>query len=108
MRPKTGEVVWYYQFTPNDAYDYDACWELILADLNVQGRPRKVAMQLNRNGFLYVLDRTNGTLISAKAYGKVNWASQVDLKTARPVQPEIPKSLPYATPPNHAPSHPPA
>jgi len=41
MRPKTGEVVWYYQFTPNDAYDYDACWELILADLNVQGRPRQ-------------------------------------------------------------------
>src|SRR5437763_1145882 len=92
MRPKTGEVVWYYQFTPNDAYDYDACWELILADLEVQGRPRKVAMQLNRNGFLYVLDRTNGALISAKPYGKVNWASHVDLKTGRPVETDIAKS----------------
>jgi alcohol dehydrogenase (cytochrome c) len=104
MRPKTGEVVWYYQFTPNDAYDYDACWELILADLNVQGRLRKVAMQLNRNGFLYVLDRTNGALISAKAYGKVNWASQVDLKTGRPVETEIAKSIREAKATEHWPS----
>src|SRR5712664_2394573 len=104
MRPKTGEVVWYYQFTPNDAYDYDACWELILADLNVQGRPRKVAMQLNRNGFLYVLDRTNGALISAKAYGKVNWASQVDPKTGRPVETEIAKSIRDAKTTEHWPS----
>ena len=66
MRPKTGEIVWHYQFTPNDAYDYDACWELILADIDVDGAKRKVLMQLNRNGFLYVLDRTNGKLISAK------------------------------------------
>src|SRR6266540_2110351 len=104
MRPKTGEVVWHYQFTPNDAYDYDACWELILADLNVQGRPRKVAMQLNRNGFLYVLDRTNGQLISAKAYGKVNWASHVDMKTGRPVETEIAKSIRDAKATEHWPS----
>src|SRR5881296_2183188 len=104
MRPRTGEVAWYYQFTPNDAYDYDACWELILADLNVQGRPRKVAMQLNRNGFLYVLDRTNGALISAKAYGKVNWASHVDMKTGRPVETEIAKSIREAKATEHWPS----
>ncbi len=91
MRPKTGEVVWYYQFTPNDAYDYDACWELILADLSVQGRPRKVAMQLNRNGFLYVLDR-------------VNWASHVDMKTGRPVETEIAKSIRDAKATEHWPS----
>jgi alcohol dehydrogenase (cytochrome c) len=93
LRPRTGEIVWHYQFTPNDAYDYDACWELILAELKVGGRMRKVAMQLNRNGFLYVLDRTNGELISAKAYEKVNWASHVDLKTGRPVETDIAKSI---------------
>jgi len=93
MRPKTGEIVWHYQFTPNDAYDYDACWELMLAELKVAGKPRKVVMQLNRNGFLYVLDRTNGQLISAKPYEKVNWASQIDLKTGRPVETEIAKSI---------------
>jgi alcohol dehydrogenase (cytochrome c) len=93
MRPKTGEIVWHYQFTPNDAYDYDACWELMLAELKVAGKPRKVLMQLNRNGFLYVLDRTNGQLISAKPYEKVNWASQIDLKTGRPVETDIAKSI---------------
>ena len=98
MRPKTGEIVWHYQFTPNDAYDYDACWELILADLNVQGRSRKVLMQLNRNGFVYVLDRASGELISAKAYEKVNWASHVDPQTGRPVETETAKSIRAAKP----------
>ncbi|HET7365076.1 MAG TPA: PQQ-dependent dehydrogenase, methanol/ethanol family [Burkholderiales bacterium] len=93
MRPKTGEIVWHYQFTPNDAYDYDACWELILAELKVAGKPRRVVMQLNRNGFLYVLDRTNGQLISAKPYEKVNWASHIDMKTGRPVETDIAKSI---------------
>jgi len=93
MRPKTGEIVWHYQFTPNDAYDYDACWELILAELKVAGKPRKVVMQLNRNGFLYVLDRTNGQLISAKPYEKVNWATHIDMKTGRPVETDIAKSI---------------
>lgn len=68
MRPKTGEVIWHYQFTPNDVFDWDAVWEIILADIPVNGQMRKVAMQMNRNGFLYVLDRTNGELLSAKAY----------------------------------------
>jgi alcohol dehydrogenase (cytochrome c) len=93
LRPRTGEIAWHYQFTPNDAYDYDACWELIVADLDVQGKKRKAVMQLNRNGFLYVLDRTNGALISAKPFEKVNWASHVDMKTGRPVETEIAKSI---------------
>ncbi|TMG81757.1 MAG: PQQ-dependent dehydrogenase, methanol/ethanol family [Betaproteobacteria bacterium] len=93
MRPKTGEIVWHYQFTPNDAYDYDACWELILAELKIGGKARKVAMQLNRNGFLYVFDRATGELLSAKAYEKVNWASHVDMKSGRPVETEIAKSI---------------
>ena len=67
MRPKTGEIVWHYQFTPNDVYDYDANWEMILADMNVDGQTRKVLMQLNRNGFLYVIDRTNGQLAFRQA-----------------------------------------
>ena len=59
IRPKTGQIVWHYQFTPNEAYDYDACWELILADKTIDGKKRKVVMQMNRNGFLYVLDRAS-------------------------------------------------
>src|SRR5689334_9781513 len=104
LRPKTGEIVWHYQFTPNDAYDYDACWELILAELKVAGKPRKVVMQLNRNGFLYVLDRTSGDLLSAKAYEKVNWASAVDMKTGRPIETEIAKSIRDMKPTEHWPS----
>src|SRR5437870_5755227 len=93
LRPKTGEIAWHYQFTPNDPYDFDACWEPILAALKVAGKLRKVVMQLNRNGFLYVLDRASGELLSAKAYEKVNWASHVDLKTGRPVETDIAKSI---------------
>jgi len=93
MRPKTGEVVWYYQFTPNDMYDWDANWELILGDINIDGIKRKVVMQLNRNGFLYVLDRTNGKLLSAKPFAKVNWATHVDMTTGRPVEADVSKRV---------------
>ncbi|OLC17022.1 MAG: quinonprotein alcohol dehydrogenase [Candidatus Rokubacteria bacterium 13_1_40CM_69_27] len=93
LKPKTGEIAWHYQFTPNDAYDYDASWELILGDVKVDGVARKVAMQLNRNGFLYVLDRTNGKLLSAKPYEKVNWAERVDMATGRPVESEVARRL---------------
>lgn len=93
LRPKTGEIVWYYQFTPNDMFDYDACWEPILADIRVDSQQRKVVMQLNRNGFLYVLDRANGKLLSAKPFEKVNWATGIDMKTGRPVESEIAKKV---------------
>ena len=93
MRPKTGEIVWHYQFTPNDAYDYDACWELIIADKDIGGTKRKVIMQLNRNGFLYVIDRTNGQLLAANPFAKVNWASHIDKETGRPVETEVAKKL---------------
>src|SRR3954462_8606150 len=93
VRPKTGEVAWHYQFTPNDVFDWDAVWEIILADIPVNGQVRKVAMQMNRNGFLYVLDRTNGQLLSAKPYGKVTWATHVDMATGRPVESEQAKKL---------------
>jgi alcohol dehydrogenase (cytochrome c) len=93
IKPKTGEIVWHYQFTPGDMYDYDGAWEIILAELDVAGVRRKVAMQLNRNGFLYVLDRTNGHLISAKPFERVNWASGIDIETGRPVESELAQRL---------------
>ena len=104
IRPTTGETVWYYQFTPNDAYDYDACWELINADIDVGGQKRKVIMQLNRNGFLYVIDRTNGKLLVANAFEKVNWASHVDKETGRPVETDIAKSIRAGMATEHWPS----
>ena len=93
FRPKTGEIIWYYQFTPNETYDFDATWEPILADIKVGGEVRKVVMQLNRNGFLYVLDRANGKLISAKPFEKENWATSIDMNTGRPVESETAKQL---------------
>jgi alcohol dehydrogenase (cytochrome c) len=68
-------------------------WEVILADINVDGKMRKVAMQMNRNGFLYVLDRATGELLSAKPFTQVNWATHVDMKTGRPVESEVSKRL---------------
>ena len=85
--------MWHYQFVPNDAFDWDSLWELILADINFEGQKRKVVMQMNRNGFLYVIDRTNGQLLSAKPFGKVNWATHVDMATGRPVESELSKKL---------------
>jgi alcohol dehydrogenase (cytochrome c) len=89
IRPKTGELVCYYQYTPNDVYDVDATDEQILADLRVGGQPRKVMIQTNKNGFLYVLDRTNCKLIAAHPYVKVNWASKIDMQTGRPVLSDV-------------------
>jgi len=89
IRPKTGEVACYYQYTPNDVYDVDATDENVLADLQVNGQPRKVMIQTNKNGFLYVLDRTNCKLIAAHPFVKVNWASQIDMVTGRPVLTDV-------------------
>ena len=89
IRPKTGEIACYYQFTPNDVYDVDGTDELLLADLQINGRPRKVMIQANKNGFLYVLDRTNCALIAAHPLVKVNWASNIDLETGRPVLTDV-------------------
>jgi alcohol dehydrogenase (cytochrome c) len=90
IRPKTGEVVWHYQFSPGDAYDYDAAAEMVLADIDVGGKPTKALLNANRNGFFYVLDRTNGKLLAANQYGKkVTWASGIDMATGRPIDTEI-------------------
>ena len=75
IRPKTGEIVCYYQYTPNDVYDVDGTDEHVLADMQVGGQPRKVMIQANKNGFMYVLDRTNCKLIAAHPFVRVNWAT---------------------------------
>ncbi|HYT15770.1 MAG TPA: PQQ-dependent dehydrogenase, methanol/ethanol family [Burkholderiales bacterium] len=93
FRPKTGEMVWHYQWTPAETYDFDGNNENVLADIMVDGVKRKVLMHADRNGFLYTLDRTNGRLIAANAYVKVNWAERIDLTTARPVETEVAKRL---------------
>jgi alcohol dehydrogenase (cytochrome c) len=85
IRPKTGAIVWHYQFTPNDVYDADGSNENVIADLRVNGEMRKVIMNANKNGFFYVIDRTNGKLIAAHPLTRVTWATHVDLKTGRPV-----------------------
>jgi quinohemoprotein ethanol dehydrogenase len=86
LKMETGEYVWHYQEDPADAWDFDADEDIILADLVIDGRARKVLMQAPKNGFFYLLDRTNGKLISAKPYTFVNWANGVDLTTGRPVE----------------------
>ena len=85
IRPKTGELVWYYQFLPNDSFDFDGTAENIVADIQAESKPRKVLLNVNKNGFVYVIDRTNGTLIAAHPFVNQNWAKYIDLKTGRPV-----------------------
>jgi quinohemoprotein ethanol dehydrogenase len=82
----TGKYAWHYQTTPDDTWDFDATQHLMLADLKIDGRLRKVVMQANKNGFFYVLDRANGQLISAKAFVPMTWASGMDAKTGRPIE----------------------
>jgi alcohol dehydrogenase (cytochrome c) len=85
LKPQTGKVVWYYQTTPNDPFDYDGVNELVQADLTINGATRKVVMQANRNGFLYVLERATGKLLAAHKFVKVTWADGIDMETGRPV-----------------------
>ena len=85
LRPDTGEYVWHYQETPGDNWDYTAVQDLILADLPIDGKTRKVVLHAPKNGFFYVIDRTNGQFISAKNFVDVNWATGYD-KDGRPIE----------------------
>jgi PQQ-dependent dehydrogenase (methanol/ethanol family) len=86
----TGELKWHYQMVPGDQWDYDSVQQMILADLNINGRTRKVIMQANKNGFFYVLDRITGEFISAQPFSRVTWAKGIDQKTGRPmINPEV-------------------
>ncbi len=86
LRPDTGKLVWHYQTTPGDMWDYTATQDIVLADLTIAGKPRKVLMQAPKNGFFYVIDRATGVPISAEKFATVNWAQRVDKKTWRPVE----------------------
>ena len=81
----TGRLVWHYQTTPHDQWDYDAVQKLVFAELPIDGKPRSVVMQASKNGYFYVLDRKTGELLSAEAYTYVNWSKGIDLKTGRPI-----------------------
>ena len=86
----TGELKWHYQMVPGDQWDYDSVQQMILADLNINGKTRKVIMQANKNGFFYVLDRVTGEFISAQPFSRVTWAKGIDQKTGRPIiNPEV-------------------
>src|ERR1700694_335530 len=82
----TGEAEWVYQMTPFDQWDYDGVNEVVLVDLEVDGKMHKSLVHFDRNGFAYVLDRTDGTLLRAHKYVTTNWAEKVDMKPGRPVK----------------------
>ncbi len=84
--PDDGVIQWHYQTTPGDTWDFTATQHMILADFTIEGETRKVIMQAPKNGFFYVLDRTDGTLVSAEKYVTVTWADRVDPETGRPVE----------------------
>ena len=85
--PDTGLAQWAYQMTPWDAWDYDGINEHVLLDLTIAGRDVKALVHFDRNGFAYVLDRTDGTLLSAEKFVEAtNWAERIDLESGRPVE----------------------
>lgn len=86
LDPDTGKLKWYFQFTPHDLFDYDATETAVLVDTEYQGRPRKLVVEANRNGFLYVLDRVDGKFLSAVRFAeKMNWAEKID-SGGRPIR----------------------
>jgi PQQ-dependent dehydrogenase (methanol/ethanol family) len=95
---ETGKLRWHFQFTPHDLHDWDAEEPPVLVDAIFQGRPRKLLLHADRNGFFYVLDRTNGELLLAKAFAKkVTWASGIDAK-GRPIELPGNEPTPEGTP----------
>ena len=82
-RPDTGEAIWFYQTSPHDLFDHDGVNELVLADLNIAGSTRKIALRADRNGLLYTLDRRSGEVLSAAPFGYVNSNRGIDMKSGR-------------------------
>jgi quinohemoprotein ethanol dehydrogenase len=85
VKPDTGELKWYFQPVPGDSWDYDSVQQLLLADLTIKGRPRKVLMQANKDGFYYVIDRLTGQFISGEPFARVTWAKGLNEATGRPI-----------------------
>jgi alcohol dehydrogenase (cytochrome c) len=93
LDPDTGRLKWYYQFSPHDEFDFDSVQVPVLADMEWQGKPRKVMVWANRNGLMYVIDRTNGQFLLGKPFVKVNWMDGFDEK-GRPKR--VPGKVPTA------------
>ncbi|MGE0441560.1 MAG: PQQ-dependent dehydrogenase, methanol/ethanol family [Gemmatimonadales bacterium] len=83
---ETGAYRWHYQTTPGDTWDYTSTMDIILADIEVGGRPVKAILHAPKNGFFYVIDRADGRLISAEPFARVTWATHIDSATGRPVE----------------------
>lgn len=86
LNPDTGEYVWHYQEVPGESWDYTATQQMVLADIEWKGQPRKVIMHAPKAGFFYLIDRETGELLSAEPFVRVTWASHYDLSTGRPVE----------------------
>ena len=89
LDPDSGKLKWYFQFTPHDLFDYDATETPVLVDAEYKGQRRKLLLQADRNGFFYILDRTNGEFLSATQFAtKLNWATGIDA-TGRPIRSDV-------------------
>ena len=88
LNPDTGEYIWHYQTTPGETWDFNSNMDIVLADLQIGGRARKAILHAPKNGFFYVIDRTNGKLISAEPFTETSWAKRIDLATGRPIEVE--------------------
>ncbi len=86
LDPDTGEYRWHYQTTPGETWDYNSNMDIVLADLEMDGRTVKALMHAPKNGFFYVIDRETGKVLVAEPFSEVTWASHVDLETGRPVE----------------------
>ncbi len=86
LRPDTGQLVWHYQTTPGDTWDFTSTQDIVLAELTLEGAPRRVLMHAPKNGFFYVIDRATGKLISAEPFAEVTWAKGIDKETGRPIE----------------------
>jgi quinohemoprotein ethanol dehydrogenase len=82
----TGDYLWHYQESPGETWDYTSTMDIVLADIEVDGRPLKAILHAPKNGFFYVIDRVTGKLVSAEPFSRVNWATHIDLETGRPVE----------------------
>ncbi|MCY3622405.1 MAG: PQQ-dependent dehydrogenase, methanol/ethanol family [Gammaproteobacteria bacterium] len=86
VNPVTGRMNWFFQMTPADNWDFNACQDIALLDMEIDGKVRSVLLQGPKNGFFYVLDRENGELLRANPYVRLNWATHIDRETGRPVE----------------------
>ena len=88
LDPDSGEYLWHYQTNPGESWDYNSTMDIILADLTIEGQEVKAILHAPKNGFFYVINRTNGKLISAQPYVETSWATHIDLESGRPVETE--------------------